>query len=94
MHPLVMKHFVFFLAVILLIPFGAKPHETLEKSEAERIECFSHVHRHFNNNKQKICKEADKVLVDNRTKILSTSHSYSKAKFTRKIYLLQRQLLI
>jgi hypothetical protein len=89
-----MKHLIFFLAIIMLVPLEGQQTEVFEKSEVERTEYFSQSNR--------LCAQEKRFKEDESKKIsflcvLSRGFwrtSDAPIQFIRKIYLFQESLLI
>ncbi|WKV12326.1 hypothetical protein [Marivirga harenae] len=89
-----MRHLIFFLAFIMLIPFGFHQQEAFEKSETERIEEFSHSQRIPSKEVVKSVARSIKIYLPPSDFHYHYDEFFKSYKLVQKIYLLQRNLLI
>ena len=92
-----MKRLVFFLVILMVIPFGSKHSESIEKNEVERVEYLSQTHvLSINQKKDQRKKPVSKALNKRVFTSAEKSHFYSGLifHFKEKIYLYHRSLLI
>lgn len=88
------KRLVFFLVLIMLAPLGAQHVETVEKNEAERIECFTNCTKQYSQLQSKEHELRIKSAFFRSNEVILQSNSVAPIQLVRKIYILQLSLLI
>ncbi|WP_139828077.1 hypothetical protein [Marivirga sericea] len=89
-----MRHLIFFLAFIMLVPFGYHQQEAFEKNETEKIEEFSHSQRISSKEVTKSIGRSTKIFFQPSDFHFHSDEFFQSFRLVQKIYLLQRNLLI